>query len=455
MIKETIPLNKGQTEALTKMVEWVKMKGFESTFGLYGKAGTGKTTVTKEFINQCGIPKHKIAVSAPTHKAKRVIERITNLQGHTLQSLLGLRLDLDLADYDPDDPKFTPQAEPTISDYKVVILDECSMVNADLEETLVKQSKIFGVKLLYLGDPNQLPPIGEKISKTFTNPTYNYTLTEVMRQNFNNPLTQLLNTLVDDIENGTNNYIKSFYTEIENFNDEGEGYVITKNIQYFGEMVKNKFTSNEFMQSIEHCKYLAWTNQSVRQWNNYVRKVMFNNPTEDIVVGEVVFSYKTLMADANLIIVSNSEEYIVQSFESVFSSPNNTDCYKVKLMDIDFNPIQPLTFVKRKSIENFKEVLIRKQEYAKANRAWRAYYKWKDSFLLTLDIADPENPKKRLAPKDFDYGYGVTVHKSQGSTYDAVFVNAADILRNYDEVERKKLLYVALSRAKNQAAILI
>jgi ATP-dependent exoDNAse (exonuclease V) alpha subunit len=48
--------------------------------------------------------------------------------------------------------------------------------------------------------------------------------------------------------------------------------------------------------------------------------------------------------------------------------------------------------------------------------------------------------------KDFDYGYAITVHKSQGSTYTNVFVDEADIDTNKKHAERNKLKYVAFSR---------
>jgi len=57
--------------------------------------------------------------------------------------------------------------------------------------------------------------------------------------------------------------------------------------------------------------------------------------------------------------------------------------------------------------------------------------------------------------KDIDYGYGISVHKTQGSTYSNVFVNGQDINKNTNIVERKKLWYVALSRTNKQATILI
>jgi exodeoxyribonuclease-5 len=51
---------------------------------------------------------------------------------------------------------------------------------------------------------------------------------------------------------------------------------------------------------------------------------------------------------------------------------------------------------------------------------------------------------------DVKYNYALTVHKSQGSTFDNVIVINCDIERLRDEKERNKLLYTAITRAKNK-----
>ena len=58
--------------------------------------------------------------------------------------------------------------------------------------------------------------------------------------------------------------------------------------------------------------------------------------------------------------------------------------------------------------------------------------------------------------KDNSFIYnGVVVHNSQGSTYDNVFINMKNIIRNKNIRERNRLIYVALSRAAYGITILI
>ena len=54
---------------------------------------------------------------------------------------------------------------------------------------------------------------------------------------------------------------------------------------------------------------------------------------------------------------------------------------------------------------------------------------------------------------EVDYGYALTVHKSQGSTYDDVYVEYNNILSNLKEIERNKLLYTAITRCVNKLHI--
>jgi exodeoxyribonuclease-5 len=65
----------------------------------------------------------------------------------------------------------------------------------------------------------------------------------------------------------------------------------------------------------------------------------------------------------------------------------------------------------------------------------------------------PREKGKQIS-KDLDYGYAVTCHKVQGSTYDHVFILAKDIMLNRNHKERNQMLYVALTRPKYSAIVL-
>ena len=133
-----------------------------------------------------------------------------------------------------------------------------------------------------------------------------------------------------------------------------------------------------------------------------------------------------------------------------------------------------------KNIYNILSNLHRKAIYAQPierSKRWGEYYRYKDRFLLLKgfplynDINTGSIRGKII--KDIDYGYGLTIHKIQGSTIQNVFVNALDICyykgnthfpvgyrgnikQKHDAIVfRNKLLYTAISRASKKAIILI
>ena len=85
---------------------------------------------------------------------------------------------------------------------------------------------------------------------------------------------------------------------------------------------------------------------------------------------------------------------------------------------------------------------------------WKEYYKFKESCLLLTNIINRQGTTE--FSRDLDYGFALTAHKSQGSTFDTVFVDVNDIIydkngnpyTNVEEINRR--LYVSCSRCKNK-----
>ena len=128
--------------------------------------------------------------------------------------------------------------------------------------------------------------------------------------------------------------------------------------------------------------------------------------------------------------------------------------YRVALQDVDQGTIlnafilDPDTEEEKKFTTIFNSYLFA----AKAHKAWPAYFNFKAETLLMRAIRD--NTGSLICDKDLDYAYALSVHKSQGSTYDQVFVDEANINLNKIHTERNKLKYVAFSRPRYLATIL-
>ena len=86
--------------------------------------------------------------------------------------------------------------------------------------------------------------------------------------------------------------------------------------------------------------------------------------------------------------------------------------------------------------------------------AWKKYFEFKKQYLSLIPIIDITG--KSISDKDVDYGFAITAHKSQGSTYGTVFVDLKDMLydknghpfTNRDDVLRR--IYVGCSRPSKE-----
>ncbi len=120
---------------------------------LTGGPGTGKTTALNGIIHLCERRKLRVALAAPTGRAAKRISEISGREAKTIHRLL----EVDFGD-DRGFPKFKRNDKNPLP-YDVVIIDEMSMVDLRLFEALIRAVRL-GSTLIMVGDPDQLPPVG-------------------------------------------------------------------------------------------------------------------------------------------------------------------------------------------------------------------------------------------------------------------------------------------------------
>jgi exodeoxyribonuclease-5 len=170
-----------QEQALVAVRKWFIDPASLQIFRLFGFAGTGKTTLSQEIANLIEDDGDgKVVYAAFTGKAALVMRQKGCRKASTIHSLI-----YSLDDDGSSIPKFILNDDSTVKDAKLVIIDECSMVGAELAHDLVS----FGVKVLVLGDPAQLPPVQD--AGFFTNCKPDFMLTEVHRQARDNPIVRM------------------------------------------------------------------------------------------------------------------------------------------------------------------------------------------------------------------------------------------------------------------------
>lgn len=166
-----------QDGAISKARDWVKTKGGPQVHRIFGFAGTGKTTLAKEVAAELD---GEVLYGAFTGKAASVMRRKGCADASTIHSMI-YKID----DDDTDTPTFKLNKNSEVRGARLVIIDECSMVDEALGTDLLS----FGTKVLVLGDPAQLPPISS--AGFFTSHEPDTMLTEVHRQARDNPIIRL------------------------------------------------------------------------------------------------------------------------------------------------------------------------------------------------------------------------------------------------------------------------
>lgn len=455
-----------QLEAIELILDWCNssiVTKNDISFTLSGFAGTGKTTITKDIVRNV---KGTIACTAPTHKAVRIASKTIGIDGNTIQKLLGLRPNTDLDNFDVNNPQFDSIGNVYIQNYRYIIIDECSMINKSLFELLIKEAFKYKVKLLFVGDPYQLPPVREHYSKTFSI-TNIYNLTQIVRQEVDNPLIKLLNIARNSVKYKDNKIVLAIDKQKSVYSDDAEhGYIITSG-NHFAELVNDKFNSTTFETNIDYCRYLAFTNEAVLKTNNYIRELLFGKLDKILIQDDLLMSYSTPVDEFNSPIIYNSEDYIIYEIAN-YTNKYLINGFLVRFRSVNGGKITNRLFIldhsSQSNLDRYVTVyfsLLEKATKAKNHSIrkdkWDKFWQYKHYNLLMTDVFS--NDSQLVAKKSIDYGFGLTVHKSQGSTFDNVFVDARNIIykRNgqpyYNANLRNRLLYVALSRARNAAFI--
>jgi exodeoxyribonuclease-5 len=167
-----------QAQALDAVADWMRDKNAPQVFRLFGWAGTGKTTLAKHFVDASGVG---ALYGAFTGKAALVLRKKGCHGASTLHSLIYK------VNEDQDTGKVTYELNPdsALSATSLLVVDEVSMV----DETLGLDALSYGCRVLVLGDPFQLPPVGG--AGFFTAEQPDFMLTEIHRQASDNPIIRM------------------------------------------------------------------------------------------------------------------------------------------------------------------------------------------------------------------------------------------------------------------------
>ncbi|AXF52209.1 MAG: AAA domain protein [crAssphage sp. isolate ctcc615] len=415
-----------QRNAYSSLIDFINNPYDENDYkrALVGPAGTGKTYLVKALIKNCGLSYSTIGLSAPTHKACRVLFesiQIPNVKVNTLQSDLGLRLNFDVEKFDIDNPPFDPKGKIKIGNYQLYIVDESSMINRGLIMFLEKTCKTNKCKIIYIGDSSQLSPVNEKYSSAFKG-IKTSKLTQVVRQGDDNPISYLLNLLRYDIEHKTFKFLEYISKNRSKFNEDNtKGYHVC-NQSEFEKLININFNNEELTRNVDYAKIIAYTNNTVSAWNKFIRNIIIVDADKSVITkNDLIISYVTIVNQFNDCIIKNSEEYILKDVVNYTHPKYNLKGFMVRFTAIhggsNTSPLFVIDHKDKFTIQMYVKLSRDLIQAAKAANSrtraqrWRDYFSFKESCLLLTNIINPTTGNIEFS-RDLDYGFSLTSHKS-------------------------------------------
>ena len=441
-VKAPFKPNAQQIDALNEMDRF--MKSNETSMTLSGYAGTGKTSLM-EMIAQKGKKQHRpVVFCASTNKAAAVLnERVSKagFKAATLNKVFGISVEVDSNSNTYNARNLVNVLKDAdITPGTTVIIDEASMINEENYDILNNIAKQNSLKIIYVGDSAQLAPVNEnKISKVFRNGEGKViTLTQVERTDDNAILKE-----ATELRNG--NHLSG----ISSFNNKGEGvaYISPNHQDEINNVVAH------YVKGLKHnpnyFRILAYTNKAVSAYNNQVRELLgYISPTPNVgepMTGYTNWGYNWKTKSYRFI---NSESYKVSKVgkaHKIATSLNDGTAVTMEAIPLTLEDpvgnVDTFDFIDIKSnpsnlqaaiqLANEKKMLWAKAKHAVGRDAKAKIYQrinFIDNFLFVNDNIEDSN-HNLLQAKTIDFGYAMTVHKSQGSTFTNVLMDDVDISR--------------------------
>lgn len=444
----SINLNSQQESVISKIENF--MEGSDRVFLLKGFAGTGKTTLVKGIIKALENDKRKFVVCAPTGRASKILRDKTGY-GKTIHSTIydfNNLLTINSEEKDIAEHSFQYQFPVVkLEENTVVIVDEASMISSrksqhelfrfgtdvlldDLMTYAQLQIKSNRNKLILIGDPAQLSPIGDNKSWALEKSFYEKKeisvlevfLTEVMRQE-KNQILENATRIRKCIENQRNRVLEFEFDEESCFNF-NEGNIVEKYCELF--------PVPEFNEGV----IINFSNAQNLLYNKEIRKIYFPGK-EHICTGDMVQIINNNYHTYGREIFNGDFAKVVSVFETEkISAPVYVDENGKKIKKIFTFSFRKVCLLLPDNPEPFdayiNETLLESTERDLSVDEMKALY------INTIMRFQKDFPNSNIKSEQFKsylkadpffnalrvkYGYSITGHKSQGGEWKSVIVD--------------------------------
>jgi len=282
---------------------------------LTGAAGTGKSTLVCHVLRQWRKDGKQVVLTALTHKAAAVAREMladNHLPSEvlTIHSALSLRLHENKS---TGRTSLISAAPPKIAPNSILTIDEASMANDEIEFHVRKAQRELNLKVVYIADQNQLPPVGSvdekgqmKLSPIFgRDDTCVVELHETVRQPGDSPIVDLArNFITSHTMPGMGNVVENEHGRVELTNHSG---LLDRAKELAAEAHKNN--------DQKHVIVLAHKNASVINYNNKLRAHVWGDippyqPGETLIVNDecegLLYGQKARMFNNEQVVVNSS-----------------------------------------------------------------------------------------------------------------------------------------------------
>lgn len=442
---QDLTLTEDQRNALEKIEKFLSSDA--QIFILKGYAGSGKTTLLKGLVRYLQEEEKQCQVMAPTGRAAKILRRKVG-QGATIHKIIYALEDIHTEHLENEETGehsylyHFPIKQEGDNKQRILIVDEASMVSNVKNEQeffqfgtdillsdLLTYSRVREThnKIIFVGDPAQLPPVGSPISQALNTDFFEKLglkymqaeMTQVVRQG-NNLILKNATTIRKVIEQP----IKSEL--VLDYDDD----FVKINIEDVTTQYTELFPMPELGQGI----VIAHSNEQCLHYNQSIRSKIFPN-TPDVIAGDILLinqnnytkgvelfngdMVKVLEVSNELVIRKNIPVFekgvkkpTTLTFRGVKLLPEGSDtiveCY---IIDSLLNSIdRDLSVIEKKAL--FVDFVIRFREkygdkYKEGSREFKEALK-DDPYFNALRVK---------------YGYAITCHKSQGGEWDTTFVD--------------------------------
>jgi len=438
--------NQGQRTAIDLLTDFLDSD--KTAFLLQGKGGTGKTTIIKKVVAEAQANGMSVLGIAPTHKAKKILgNSIKTIKTTTLAAALAIKLDESTGKFTPDEFARSRGRVP-IKGAQLIVLDESSMISDKLLEE-IKQMLPKGSKIIFMGDRAQLPPVGQESDSKVFDVQNGYELTEKMRQAATSPIINIGSKVAANVET-TENRVANPIENSDRINqvDPISGSSVTwesnetKALDDFAQDIRDANGDLNFAKIVTFNNQNHNNPQSVKNLNKKIRERLFGDEAKEkqFIPGEILTAYDSFGGEQPQFY--NSEDFTVANAEvrkdSKFTATANSAAKGVRSVDITLDIVYlDLINEEGKTLGNIPVVA----------ESSKALY---ENTLQKLFKTDPQlaySLQNKFA--NLEYGYAITSHKAQGSTYTNVYVMEDNIMgpSNGGSIKAKnQSLYVAVSR---------